>query len=238
MKLLTESALIRKGLQKQLSRQQRSAPVSRIIDLAEKSFRYVVNPGVMDPFVTDSAYVARWLASHPEIYHHKRALELCAGIGIFGITMSLFGASSVLLADNELIAIKNGQMIIRENNLREIKYIESDLFEKVTGKFDVIIASYPFFEGNAGNNPLERAMISDSGFIDRLLTDSKAYLSPCGELILPYLSDAGKMNDPRIAGPRNGFLVKDAVVVPDPAGIWEKDLTIVRLTHEASHFDN
>ncbi len=83
------------------------------------------------------------------IRRDDRVLDLGTGTGILGIFCAKQGAR-VVCADINLFAVK----LARENaklNGAEIKAIQSDMFQKIRGKFDVIIFNPPYLPTEKGD---------------------------------------------------------------------------------------
>jgi 16S rRNA G1207 methylase RsmC len=71
-------------------------------------------------------------------------LDLGCGYGPVGISIAkAFPSTSVLMTDINQRAIKLSRMNIKQNNIQNIKTKQSDLYNKITEKFDTIITNPP-----------------------------------------------------------------------------------------------
>ena len=72
-------------------------------------------------------------------------LDLCCGSGVLGITAALEKGANVTLADLSKEALK----IAKQNaklNKASVSRVQSDMFEKLKGKFDAIVCNPPYIE--------------------------------------------------------------------------------------------
>lgn len=84
------------------------------------------------------------LANEMIIKSQDSILDIGAGIGILGITAAkLFPESEVLMADINKRAAKLADMNIELNKTPNAEAIRSDLYQKIKGKFDVILSNPP-----------------------------------------------------------------------------------------------
>ena len=79
----------------------------------------------------------------------SRVLDLCCGCGNIAVSVALSAGSEVTAADIDPAAVS----LTRENAVAlsaDIKVVESDLFEKIRGVFDIIVSNPPYIkEGEA-----------------------------------------------------------------------------------------
>ncbi|XRP96364.1 HemK2/MTQ2 family protein methyltransferase [Methanocaldococcus sp. 16A] len=99
------------------------------------------------------------LKLHPEVYEpaedsilllrnlvdvkNKEVLEIGVGTGLISIACAKKGAKKVVGVDINPYAVKLAKENAKLNNV-DIICLESDLFENVTGKFDVILFNPPY----------------------------------------------------------------------------------------------
>ncbi|MGZ9797516.1 peptide chain release factor N(5)-glutamine methyltransferase [Mycoplasma sp. 4013] len=77
-----------------------------------------------------------------------RILDLCCGSGFIGLALKkYFVNSEVILSDISDEAIMQSNLNKKINNL-EVKIINCDLFDSITGKFDVIVSNPPYLSTN------------------------------------------------------------------------------------------
>lgn len=170
---------------------------------------FFVKKGVFRPENTSGYYFARYLVSHPELYSGKSILDLGCGTGIQGIVCGLNGASKVILSDvSDLAKLNVEQNLKTFSLLNKSSVVCGDLFEKVKGKYDVILFNHPFFDNKFDeNNPITRAWFDDGKLLTRFYADVALYLNEGGQIIMPFFPFAGHTNDPLIQGERNSFTV-------------------------------
>ena len=167
----------------------------------------VMYPGVLQPL--SSGHFGRFLHDHPEFFEGKSVLDMGCGSGALGIIMAKRGARKVVLADIDENCCANTRENVRRFRVgARCEIIQSDLFDKVPGKFGLIVFAHPYF-GAAPvlpAVPVTRGMLDDGGLISRFLDQAKSYLN--GPILMPYLHLAGKTNDPSVQGPRHGYKVE------------------------------
>ncbi len=78
----------------------------------------------------------------------KDILELCTGSGIIAVSLKKYlGEVNITAIDISIkaleVANKNAEELIEKNN---IKFIQSDMFEKITEKYDIIVSNPPYIK--------------------------------------------------------------------------------------------
>jgi len=111
----------------------------------------------------------------------KKVLDIGAGSGIQALAAIKAGAKSVIAAD-----INNDAVIIMKRN--GINALQSDLFDKVKGKFDLIVCNPPYLPEDEREDS-ESSLITSGGkrgdeFIIRFLTQAASHLNDNGEILL------------------------------------------------------
>ena len=92
-------------------------------------------------------------------------LDMCTGSGCIGITLAKFGQfhsiTAVDISEKALkIATYNRDSILGEEEKKKVKLLHSDMFSRVTGKYDVIVSNPPYIP---------------SGIVDTLEPEVKEY---------------------------------------------------------------
>lgn len=113
----------------------------------------------------------------------ENALDMGTGSGILSLELAKH-AKNVIAVDINKEAIKEFNKIIKKNQIKKIKTINSDLFSKVTGKFDLIVFNPPyipttkidFIDLDGGKNGTE--------IIERFLKDARKHLTKNGKILL------------------------------------------------------
>lgn len=120
-----------------------------------------------------------------------KVLDICTGSGAIAVSIAKNLDGEIWASDiskNALrIAKKN-----TENNEAEIKFVESDMFEKIEGKFDIIVSNPPYIETQTIENLPEEVKNEPKLALDggedgldfyRILADkSRAHLEKGGTL--------------------------------------------------------
>jgi release factor glutamine methyltransferase len=127
----------------------------------------------------DSFLLLRNLKKH--IKKDSNVLEMGAGSGILAIEASK-KAKKVIACDIDENAIKLARISAKGN--KKIKFIQSDLFSKIMGKFDIILFNPPYLPSkeikyidlDGGKNGTE--------VIEKFLKQAKKYLKKEGKIIL------------------------------------------------------
>jgi len=164
---------------------------------------FVVYPDVYRSDVMITRDLAAYFFENPAHYRGKRVLDMGCGTGHIGVLLGLLGASEVVLTDICPNAVENAQENVTRFRLDETcKVVRGDLFESVTGQFDLIVFNHPFFPATPDPAiPITRSMLDEGQIIHRFLREALAhYLSHNGRVIMPYLKLAGDTNDPSVQG--------------------------------------
>lgn len=133
----------------------------------------------------------------------ERVLDLCTGSGCIAISLKkhkdTLQVSAVDISSKALqVAKKNA-----ENLQADVTFIESDLFDKVTGTFDVIVSNPPYIQSDViktlmpevkDNEPLLALDGREDGlyFYRKIIKEAKNYLNTQGILCLEIGYDQGE----------------------------------------------
>lgn len=133
----------------------------------------------------------------------KRVLDLCTGSGCIIISIAVLGNPECCVGvDISAEALQ----VARQNNRKlggSVTFLESDLFEKVSGRFDLIVSNPPYIPGGVIQELMEEVrdyeprIALDGGqdgldFYRRIVRESIDYLSPEGILAFETGHDQGK----------------------------------------------
>jgi len=115
---------------------------------------------------------------------NKTVLEIGTGSGIIALFAARF-AKSVLAVDINPEAIKYAKENAAQNKIKNIEILQSDLFENVKQKFDIIVFNPPYLP----DEPLTADIALDGGpdgrkIIERFLRDVPKFLNPQGRILL------------------------------------------------------
>ncbi len=129
-------------------------------------------------------------------WENYRVLDLCTGSGCIGITLALLMPMlQVDLLDISADALAVAQININKHALNDrVKCIQSNLFEYVDSKYDLIISNPPYVSSEEYKNCAEEfkkepKIALEAGedgldIINRIIAQAKDYLNPNGTLII------------------------------------------------------
>ena len=122
-------------------RRIKGEPLQYILGDAEFfGYTFKVNKNVLIPRFETELLVDKAL---PYIGADSRVLDMCCGSGAIGITVALKKGCTVTLAD-----VSEGAIRVAKSNAAalgaDVRFVLSDMFEKVDGVFDVIICNPPY----------------------------------------------------------------------------------------------
>jgi len=146
-----------------------------------------VGEGTLGPEMSWVAqHLTEYLIAHPELYKGKSVLDMGSGSGVQAVTVALYGAASVLAVDISSHAIESIKENIRRFRLRNVEYLQSDLFRKIKQqRFHVIIFNHPFFTGQP-KEEIERIYRAKASMLNDFFHQAKDYLTTEGVLIMPF----------------------------------------------------
>lgn len=194
-------------------------PIAYII--GEKEFyglTFTVNENVLIPRPETEHLVEKVLSLSSEF---KSLLDICTGSGIIGITVKFYKPEiDVTISDiNEtslVIAGKNADKILNNTN---IKIIQSDLFENITGKYDIITCNPPYISEAEYLNlqhdvlfePKEALIALEEGYYYyyEISKIARYFLNPNG-LIFYEIGDKQKEHIIEI-NKNNGYIFKECI---------------------------
>lgn len=171
-------------------------PVSYIIKKKEfYGLNFYVDKNVLVPRPDSETLVETAIAILEESSNQKSILDLCTGSGAMAIALKFtLPEIDIQCSDFSSEAIK----ICKKNCMlilgKELKTIESDLFDKIESKFNMIITNPPYLTDKEtdimmGNGWPEPEMALRGGndgldFIKNIITDAPDYLEKNGYLLI------------------------------------------------------
>ena len=117
-------------------------------------------------------------------------LDAGTGTGVTAIAVKMLGAKKVVGVDVKSEAIEEAKINAQLNGV-EVEFIQSDLFENVSGKFDHIIANLPCIPSS---KPIDVAYYGGYDgwlILDKFLNESKEYLNDNGRITFVFSSLCG-----------------------------------------------
>ena len=198
-KLLKEKR--RYGLEETVSDNERKqleagVPIQKIIGFIDfDNIKINVNRKVLIPRYETQEVVNKALEF---IKEGNRVLDLCTGSGYIGLTIKQkCDSCDVVLSDIENEAVIQSTENAKNNKL-DVKIIRSDLFNDITGKFDVIVSN-PRYIPNAnilsdsviGYDPKVALFggVDGNDFYKKIIKDAGNYLNENGVLVFEISDD-------------------------------------------------
>ncbi len=130
---------------------------------------------------------------------NSEVLDIFAGSGAMGLAVAKnFPHVLVTLSDKYSRAIKQIKINAKINYVENIKLVQSDVFDEISGKYDLILANPPYVSGNFKYTkfswtvlffePLEAVFSKKRGlfFIEELLKNAKGYMKPGASLFIEF----------------------------------------------------
>jgi release factor glutamine methyltransferase len=179
-------------------------PAAYIIGLVDfMGFEFKVNKNVLIPRPETEILVEVALNIAKE-KNKKSILDLCTGAGCIAISLAKLGNFEDIVASdvsvNALAIAKENALI---NNAFNIKFIESDIFEKISDrKFDMIVSNPPYvteyeyadLDTELKFEPKNALTAQDDGlfFYKEIAANTSEYLNGNGYIILELNSNKAK----------------------------------------------
>lgn len=159
---------------------------------------FYVTPDVLIPR-PDTEALVDWLTADSAGYRNSNpsldVLEIGCGSGALAVTLALKSPSwRITATDISMSALRVTQSNILRHKC-EVKTLRSDMFSRVTGKYDIIIANLPYISWGEmlllpelQQEP--RLALTDGAdglkLIQQLFTQAKKYLKPKGTLLIEH----------------------------------------------------
>lgn len=198
-------------------------PLQHILGNQEfMGYEFLVNEHVLIPRQDTEVLVETALT----LVEGKRVLDLCTGSGCIIISLSKMGhlqqAVGVDLSEEALSVAKENARTLKA----DVTFLHSDLFEQVTGVYDVIVSNPPYIETETIAGLMEEVrdyeprMALDGGrdgldFYRRIVQDSVSYLADGGYLCFEIGCEQGQAV--RTLLEKQGFT--ECRIVKDLAGL-------------------
>ena len=113
-------------------------------------------------------------------YKARRFLEVGCGSGLISLSYAeKYSDADVWCCDIDEASILYVERKAKEKNLTNLYVVKSDLFENISGKFDIIAFNPPYLPTDKGYADLE-----DDGVIWRFLSEFPNYLERNGKMFI------------------------------------------------------
>lgn len=130
-----------------IDRRANNIPLQHITGVQEfMGLKFKVNENVLIPRQDTELLVEKAVAYINSLDKKVKVLDMCTGSGCIAISVATLCDNAEVVAvdiSNKALKIAKENAII---NNADIKFIESDLFENIESKFDVIISNPPYIE--------------------------------------------------------------------------------------------
>lgn len=111
---------------------------SEPIEIECCGLKITVNPGVYQ-----TSGDSELMVESIRLKNAEKFLEVGCGAGIISLALAKRGGQGVSVDINER-AINNSKQNAQKHNITNVEFLKSDVFEKVKGKFDIIICNPPY----------------------------------------------------------------------------------------------
>ena len=125
-----------------------------------------------------------------------KVLDLCSGSGCIGLAIAKHLKADVTCVDISSEALAVAQKTAKDNDIN-VTFVESDLFDKITDTYDIIVSNPPYIP-TSDCNDLEKEVLAydpllalDGGqdgldLVRRISEESVNYLAPNGLIYMEY----------------------------------------------------
>ena len=202
-------------------------PIQQIMGVQEfMGLEFAVNEHVLIPR-QDTEILVEEVLKH--IHDGMRVLDMCTGSGCILVSLMHYsndcsGVGADLSTEALRVARSNAEKLLSAE--KSVEFIQSDLFEQITGKFEIIVSNPPYIRPDVIETLMpevrdhEPMMALDGGadgldFYREIVSGSKEYLAGGGMLFFEIGYDQGE--DVKTLMEQSGFV--EVNVVQDYAGL-------------------
>ncbi|MDR0287960.1 MAG: GNAT family N-acetyltransferase [Clostridiales bacterium] len=146
-------------------------------------------------YVPSDTSIPKMFLKYVSVFKDKSVADMGTGTGLLALFAAQSGAASVTAVDiNPAAAACAYYNVVKSCYTGIVSVVESNLFEEVNGKFDVIIFNAPWVQGKPKN--MYELAIYDNNFtiLKRFISTAGDYLNQDG-IILLQISDISQQTD-------------------------------------------
>ena len=188
-----EIAQVRK-IEKNLAKRKAKMPVTKIFKRAYFfGLEFKIDNGVLSPR-QDSEILVETALKFIKADALQTALDLCTGSGCLAVAIAKTAKIDVTASDISNHAINIAKQNAKDNGA-DIKFVKSNMFEKLRGKFNIIVGNPPYIESKTCLNLddevrlFDPVLALDGGadgleFYRKISANAKNFLTNNGYLIL------------------------------------------------------
>ncbi len=201
-----------KEIQSLIDRRRKGEPLQYILGETEfYGYRIFINKNVLIPRPETELLVEKIINKNQEV---KSILEIGTGSGAIAIALAKnLNLDRIDAIDIFEEALKLARKNAKENSV-EINFYQSDIFENIEGKFDIIVSNPPYISGKEyekfpaeikNYEPINALLASEDGliFYKKILEKAKEYLTKSGFIYFEIGYDQAEMI--KEIAKKNGF---------------------------------
>lgn len=122
---------------------------------------------------------------------YKKILDMCCGSGCIGVTINKETVANVVCADISEKAVEITKKNAAANGCENFSAVRTDLFENITGKFDLIISNPPYvtneeyegLESHVKDFEPKSALLGGLEFYKKIAAQAKDFLNEKASLV-------------------------------------------------------
>lgn len=173
---------------------------SEPIEIECCGLKITVNPGVYQ-----TSGDSELMVESVRLKGAEKFLEVGCGTGIISLALAKRGSRGVGVDINER-AVENSRHNARKHNITNVEFFKSNVFEKVEGKFDVIICNPPYTRHEIRDNIDRMFWDPQDEMKQKFFEEVGGYLEPGGRIYFGWANFADiDVNLPLRLAKTNGY---------------------------------